>query len=227
MKTIKTLLLLLAISIFSCDNNDDAQTDPANPTDGFTHNGTFYETPNAYFEIDEDDDNGDGIPDHYNFFFLDARMADGDVSAGAPVDANEYVFSFSLSNFVFFSLRPDNNSSLGNSAPTAGNTYNGDTFHTTLNPTPDTVIVEDYIGSVQSLSTPYFINGLEYGNPTIDDSTNMQGSLSSTPTLTINAINIDSSNPSLSTIDVDYFYVNAVGETFTGHYEGTLGVIFD
>lgn len=226
MKTIKTLLVLAVLTIISCDNNDDAQTNPTMPTDGFTHNGVFHETANAYFEVDEDDDDNDGFPDNYVFFFLDARMADGDVSVGAPADANEYVFTLNLSNFVLFKLSVQDNPSLANSAPTAGNTYNGDVYSPT-NLSPDTIIVEDYIGTVQSLSTPYFINGLEYGNPTVDDPTNMQGPSSSTPTITVNTINIDTVNPSLSTINVDYVYENALGEIFTGHYEGTLGVIFD
>ena len=218
--------MLLAITIVSCDNNDDAQTTPATPSDGFTHNNVFHETANAYFEIDEDDDNNDGFPDEYNFFFSNARMADGDSSPNVPSNADEYIFTLNLSNFVFFNLTVDNNPSLANSAPTAGNTYYGDVFSST-NLTPDTIIIEDYIGSVQSFGTPYFINGLEYGNPTMDDSTNMQGSGNPTPVLTINAINIDTTNPAQSTIDVDYVYVNAQGETFTGHYEGTLGVFQD
>ena len=223
MKTIKALLILLTISIYSCDNNDDSQTDPVNPTDGFTHNGTFYETANAYFEIDEDNN----PPDEYNFFFIDGRMADGDSSTGAPADANEYIFTLNTSNFVFFNLTVEDNPSLANSAPTAGNTYVGDLYHATINSTPDTVIVENYIGTFESLSTPYFIDGVEYGNPSSDDDTNAQGPGNATPTLTVNAINIDTFNPEESTINVDYVYENHLGEIFTGHYEGTLGVFQD
>jgi hypothetical protein len=226
MKNIKTFILLLAITMFSCDNNDDAQTDPVTPTDGFTHNNVFTPTANAYFEIDEDDNNpSDGYPDNYNFFFLDGRMADGD-DPGAPATANEYVFSLNTDNFVFFNLKVQDNPSLANSAPVAGGTYVGDLYNATANATPNTVIVENYTGSMIPFSTPYFINGVEYGNPSGDDYSNAQGA-NPAPTITVNAINIDSSNPSLSTIDVDYFYVNAAGETFTGHYEGTLGIILD
>ena len=226
MKILKTLLLLTSVAFFSCDNNDDLQTDPINPTDGFTHNNVFSETPNAYIEIDEDDNNpADGFPDEYNFFFINGRMADGD-APGTPLDANEYIFSFNMTNFVFFSIQVTDNPSLANSAPTAGNTYKGDVYSSS-NMTPDTVIVENYIGNIVSLSTPYFINGLEYGNPSSDDDTNIQGAGNSIPLLTVNAININTTDPSLSTIDVDYVYENYLGEIFTGHYEGTLGVFQD
>jgi hypothetical protein len=228
MKTIKTLLMLFAISIFSCDNNDDAQTDAANPTDGFTHNNVFHDTSNAYFEIDEDDDNpADGYPDEYNFFFIDGRMADGDASTGAPAEADEYIFTLNTSNFVFFNLTVADNPSLANSAPTAGNTYKGDVYNNPTNLTPDTVIVEDYMGTFVPFNSPYFINGLEYGNPSSDDVANMQGANNAVPLLTVNAINIDTLNLSESTIDVDYVYENHLGEVFIGHYEGTLGVFQD
>ncbi|WP_340155149.1 hypothetical protein [uncultured Winogradskyella sp.] len=228
MKTLKTILILFTILIFSCDSNDDAQTDPATPSDGFMHNNVFRETANAYLEIDEDDDNpADGFPDEYNFFFIDGRMADGDSSLGAPTDADEYIFTLNTSNFVFFNLKVLDNPSLANSVPQAGNTYNGDVYSAPGNTSPDTVIVEDYLGTMESLSTPYFIDGLEYGNPSSDDSTNAQGPNNATPLLTVNAININSTNPSQSTINVDYVYVNNLGEIFTGHYEGTLGVFQD
>lgn len=225
MKSIKTFLILLVITIVSCDNNDDAQTDPANPTDGFTHNNVFSETPNAYLEIDDVD--SDGILDEYNLFFLDGRMGDGDTSLGAPIDAHEYIFTLNTSNFVFFSLNIDDNPILANSSLTPGTTYNGDVYSSPNNLSPDTVIVENYIGTFQSLSTPYFINGLEYGNPSSDDATNAQGPNNSTPTITVNAINIDNVTPSESTIDVDYVYENYLGEIFTGHYEGTFGIFQD
>ena len=226
MKIIKSLLLVLLLTAFSCDNNDDAQTDPSTPMDGFTHNNTFYPTPNAYFEIDEDDDNpNDGFPDNYNFFFTNGRMADGD-EPGVPSDAGEYIFTFNMTHFVLFNLKVSNNPSLANAAPSAGNTYKGDVY-TTSNTSPNTVIVEDYTGSIVSLSTPYFISGVEYGNPSADDETNAQGPNNAIPSLTVNAINIDSANPALSTMDVDYTYQNALGETFSGHYEGTFGIILD
>ena len=227
MKTFKILLVLLAITVVSCDNNDDAQTNPANPTDGFTHNNVFFETPNAYFEIDVDDDDNDSFPDNYNFFFVDGRMADGDPGPGVPATANEYVFTLDTSNFVFFNLTVANNPSLVNSAPVAGNTYLGDIYHATNNLTPDTVIVENYTGTMLPFLPSYFINGNEYGNPSGDDYTNSQGPSNPAPSLTVNAINIDTVNSSLSTIDVDYVYVNHLGETFIGHYEGTLGIILD
>jgi len=47
------------------------------------------------------------------------------------------------------------------------------------------------------------------------------------PTITINAINIDYTTPTNSTIDVDYTFLDTFGNSITGHYEGTLGVILD
>lgn len=228
MKTIfKSILILLTITLYNCDNNDDMQNDPSNPTDGFTHNNTFFETANAYYEIDEDDDDNDSYPDNYSFFFTDGRMADGDVSTGAPVDADEYIFSLNTTHFVFFNLKIDANPSLASGPPIAGNTYYGDLYDATYNATPNTVIVENYTGSMVPFTPSYLINGVEYGNPSGDDDTNKQGPNNSAPSITINAINIDTNNPSLSSMDVDYMYTNYLGEVFTGHYEGSLGIILD
>lgn len=222
---LKFSILALTFICLSCDNNDDASSEPI--LDGFTHNGVFTPTPNAYFEIDEDDDNPvDGFPDEYIFFFLDGRMADGD-DLGAPPNANEYVFSLNTSNFVFFNLKVSDNPSLANSGPVAGETYLGDIYNATSNSTPNTIIVKNYLGAMVPFNPSYFINGIEYGNPSADDFTNVQGSNNPAPTLTVNTININTTDPSQSTINVDYVYVNSLGETFTGHYEGTLGIILD
>lgn len=229
MKNLKTILFLSALSLVACDKNDDLQTTPNNPSDGFTVNSTFYATPNAYIEIDEDDDNGDGFPDSYSFFFLDARMADGDTSTGAPMEASEFIFTANLTNFVFYNLEPADNPALATNPPSPGMTYKGDTYVTGSTGTPNTVIVKNTPTTITSFNPPYFINGVEYGNIVGLESTNPdeQGPGLPTPTLTVNAINIDNVNPAQSTIDVDYVYVNKLGETITGHYEGTVGIILD
>lgn len=231
MKLLKNILLLTIILLVGCDNNDDTQTNPAVPADGFIHNNVFYETPNAYFEIDEDDDNPiDGFPDEYNFFFTDGRMSDADSSTGAPVVANEYIFTLNTSNFVFFNLRVVDNPSLASSAPLAGNTYKGDVYAAPNNLTPNTVIIHSFMGGVNAFIPAFYINGLEFGNP-IDSYGVYElqglGGNGTIPLLTINDININTTNPALSTIDVDYTYTNNDAELILGHYEGTLGVFED
>jgi len=47
------------------------------------------------------------------------------------------------------------------------------------------------------------------------------------PSITINAINIDNNTPTNSTINVDYTFLDTNGDTISGHYEGTLGIILD
>jgi len=216
MKTIKTtvfLSLLFLTSLISCDNNDDAQTDPITPTDGFTHNGTFFETPNAYIEIDEDDNNNDGFPDDYNFFFSNGRMFDNDANVNGS--SGDYLFSLNTTNWVFYNLTTDINPSLSNSAPQAGNSYYGSSN--------DSVIIEN--GQINALSPPFFDNGIEFGMGGNTGFANTPGPIG--PSITINAINLDTNNPSASTIDVDYTFLNQNGDTITGHYEGTLGIILD
>ena len=216
MQTIKTtvfLSLLFLTSLISCDNNDDAQTDPITPTDGFTHNGTFFETPNAYIEIDEDDNNNDGFPDDYNFFFSNGRMFDNDANVNGS--SGDYLFSLNTTNWVFYNLTTDINPSLLNSAPQAGNSYYGSSN--------DSVIIEN--GQINALSPPFFDNGIEFGMGGNVGFANTPGSIG--PSITINAINLDTNNPSASTIDVDYTFLNQNGDTITGHYEGTLGIILD
>jgi len=216
MKIIKPLLILICITIFSCDNNDDQQTDPVTPTDGFTHNDIFYPTENSYFELDEDDDSpADGHPDNYAFFFSNGRMFDNDANVNGS--SGDFLFSLNTTNWVFLNIEVADNPSLASSAPVAGNTY-------VVSSVNDSVIIEN--AQIDSLSTPYFINNVEYGIGNENVGTiNTPGSQG--PTLTINAINFNNANPAASTIDVDYTFMNQNGEIINGHYEGTLGVILD
>lgn len=209
-------LLIITLLLINCDSNDDAQTNPTNPTnstDGFTRNEIFYETPNAYFEIDEEDDNADNYPDEYNFFFSNGKMFDNDNNVNGS--SGDYLFSLNTSNWVFLNLTIANNPSFSSSPPTAGNTY--------IANTNDSVIIEN--GQINGLTPPYFINSLEFG--TGDENTGTINTPTSQPSVTINAINLDSNNPSESTIDVDYSFTNQNGVVITGHYEGTFGVILD
>lgn len=218
MKSIKLLLVVL-ITVFSCDNNDDEQTDPVTPTDGFTHNNVFYPTPNAYFEIDEDDDDpnigGDGFPDDYAFFFSNGRMFDNTANVNGVT--NDYLFSINTTNWVYLNVEVVDNPSLANAGPQPGNTY-------IVSSVNDSVIIEN--GQIDALNPAYFNNNIEFG---IGNETNGVFNFPGTqvPTVTINAINIDNANPENSTVDINYMFMNTDGEVITGHYEGTFGIILD
>lgn len=220
----KLLVLLVCIAVYTCDNNDDETTpDPTNPngtTDGFTKNGVFNETPNAYFEIDEDDDNpiigGNGFPDSYTFFFTDGRLFDNH-----PANINglndDLLLSLNLTNLVFLTVEASDNPSLVSAFPLAGTTY----IVSSLN---DSFIGESL--TVNALNPPYFNSGFEFG--TGDESAgiiNRAGSVG--PTITINAINLDANNPAASTIDAAYTFMNQDGVIITGSYQGSFGVFFE
>lgn len=229
MKTIKKLLILLAISIFSCDSNDDAVTpDPADPSatlDGFTYNEdntnpTFYETTNAYVEIDVDDDDAfPGVPDYYSFFFLNGRLLDNDTNVNGTSD--ELLLSTNTTQFVRISVNVATNPSLNTGIPpTAGNTY--------VASSDDSIVVTGVAVDASTPQTIVNIGGTNFefgeGNDT-NSIIHLPASLGHS--VTINAINIDTVNPTNSTIDVDYTMVNSSGELISGHYEGTLGFFED
>jgi hypothetical protein len=229
MKKIKTLLILIAITAFGCDGNDDETTpdptDPSTTQDGFTYNPNngspiFYETTNAYIEIDEDDNSPmDNVPDYYTFFFLNGRLMDNDANVADTND--EILFSINTSNFAALKIDVTTNSSLSTGIPpSAGNTYVADSN--------DSGVITGF--TVNSSTPQTFINiggtNVEFGEG--DDS----GAIDHAPatlghSVTINAMNLNTTNPSNSTIDVDYTFVNDSGEAFIGHYEGTLGIIED
>ena len=215
-------LAVLFISVFtfvSCDNNDDEQTSIVAPTDGFTINSAFNETANAYFEIDEDDDDpqvgGNGFPDSYSFFFTNGRMLDNDANVNGS--SGDYLFSLDTTEWVFLNVEAIDNPSLVTGGPLAGNTY-------IVSSTNDSVILEG--AQIDALTTPYLVDNIEYGmgndNAGVTHEPGVQG-----PTITINAINLDINNPTASTIDADYTFMNQDGVVISGHYEGTFGVILD
>ncbi|TYB79717.1 hypothetical protein [Bizionia myxarmorum] len=229
MKNIKTLLILLAVTAFSCDSNDDAVTpDPVDPTitqDGFTYHQdntspTFYETSNAYIEIDIDDNDAyPSVPDYYTFFFLNGRMYDNDTNINGTTD--EVLLSVNTTQFVALSIEVSVNSSLNTGLPpSAGNTY--------IASANDSNVVIDL--QVDSSIPQTFLNvgssNIEFGEGNEQNSTVFQPA-SMGHSVTINAMNLDTVNPTNSTINVDYTFVNAAGELISGHYQGTLGVIED
>lgn len=215
MKKIIFSIAFIAIGFVSCDNNDDSQANPTNPTDGFTYNNTFYETPNAYIEVDEEDNNNDGFPDNYTFFFSNGRMFDNDANVNGS--SGDFLFSLNTTELAFLKILVSDNPSLASGAPSAGNTY-------IVSSIEDTVIIHD--GQINALSPSYLNNNIEFGLGDENVGTfHLPGAV--VPTLTINAINLDFANPQNSSLDVDYSFMNTNGETITGHYEGSFGVILD
>ncbi len=211
MKSFYTLLFtaILSVLIVSCDKNDDEQSDPQNPTDGFTVNGVFYETPNCYIEFDTDSN-----PNEFNLFFTDGRMYDNENNVNGS--SGDYLFSTNMTNWVFYNIQSDANPSI--LVPQYPNIQTGVQYVGSAN---DSVITYDL--SVASLSPVFTYNNFEFGMIT-SGTTHTPGAIS--PFLTINSYAYDSSTQT-GTINVDYSFLDQNGNTITGHYEGTLGVILD
>ena len=216
------LISILLTTAISCDNNDDTQNTPSTPNDGFTINNTFYETPNAYITIDQLDNDNDNHPDYYNFFFTDGRITDtyGDVGIGYA-----YAYSTNTTNLVKLQVFESDNPSLTSGVLTAGNTY---LASTTLYSSSDGFSKDSFASyNLQTGNTIFGTeNGFDFaGLPEVIGIWHYPNNTN--PSLTINAINIDSITPANSTINVDYSFIDTSGVTITGHYEGTLGVILD
>ena len=211
MKKIYSLLFLLAVTsvLISCDKNDDQQNDPQNPTDGFTISGVFHETPNCYIEFDTD-----ANPTEFNLFFTDGRMYDNDTNINGS--SGDYLFSTTMKNWVFYNIRDIENPSIVN--PTYPNIQTGVQY---VGNAGDSVITYDLL--VSSLSPSFISNNIEFG---MVSSGTVKTPGVSGPFLTINSYSFDSSTQT-GTIDVDYSFIDASGQTILGHYEGSLGVILD
>lgn len=227
MKTLlKTIFIITALNLLSCDNNDDA---PSSPQDGFTVNNSFYSTENAYIIIDQADRNANGKPDFYNFFFTNGRITDtyGDQGIGYA-----YAYSTNTTNLVKLQVfEGTSNPNLTNTI-TAGETYVASSVSTTsLNGfgVPNSGFSTDsFISySLQPSNTIFGTeNGFDFQQiPEAIGFWHYPGTTG--PTITINAINIDYATPANSTIDVDYTFLDTFGDTITGHYQGTLGIILD
>lgn len=213
------LILFFTIVFINCDNNDDLQNTPQSSTDGFTYNNTFYETANTYIDIDEDDDDpiigSNGFPDSYTFFFTDGRMFDND--ANVNNSRGDYLYSINTTTLVLLKVLANDNSTLVSSFPIVGSTY-------VVSSVEDSVIIHD--GQIDALVPPYFNNSLEFGMGNENTGTfHLPGIIG--PTITINAIDLDPTNPNASTIELTYTFRNENGELLAGHYEGTFGVILD
>lgn len=209
-------MTIIVISLGACDKNDDAQTDSQNPTDGFTIQGQFYETPNCYIEFDNDDQ------DEINIFFSDGRMYDNDNNVNGIT--TDYLFSVNTTNWVFLNIRDDENPSI--ITPQYPNIQTGVQY--VAGPT-DSVVIHN--ASIESLSPPFFDNNIEYGIdaeefPPSDPDFRIHKVGASGPFVTLNSYNYDNTTQT-GTLDVDYTFIDATGNTITGHYEGTFGVILD
>lgn len=213
MKTLKLIALVTLTALISCDNNDDTSTTTL--TDGFTYNNTFYETPNAYIEIDEDDNDNNGSPDSYSFFFTDGRMFDNDNNVNGST--GDFLFSLNTTTFVFLKLNASDNPSLVSSPPVAGNTY-------VVSSVEDSVVLHN--GLIDPLSPPYITNGIEFGMGNENIATIHTPGISNL-TLTLNSIYLDTNTSTNSSINVDYIFRDSNGDLIEGHYEGTFGIILD
>ncbi len=204
-------LSIMLLGLYACEKNDDEQTNPNNPTDGFTINGIFYDTPNCYIEFDDDNS-----PNEFNLFFLNGRMYDNQTNVNNS--SGDYLFSTNMTNFVFYNIRALENPDIV--IPQYPNIQTGKQY---AGGASDSVIVHD--GQVVSLSPPFTSNGFEFGMPDPDVGT-IHYPGASGPFITINDYTYDS-NTQTGSIDVDYQFTDMNGVNITGHYEGTLGVILD
>jgi len=210
MKTIlKTTLILFILLQISCDQNDDVPT----PVNKFTVAGIDYETPNCYIEFDTDNP-----PSQFNLFFSNGRMFDNDARINGS--SGEYLFSTNTSNFVFYNITEADNPSI--TTPSYLNIVLGTPY---IASDGDSVIMHDF--SVNSLTPNFNSNGFDFGEPdSMGGGVLHQQMPGNTTTITINNYNFNASTQT-GTIDVDYQFLDALGNTITGHYDGTLGVIFD
>lgn len=205
------LLPIFAFFLLGCDNNDDV----ASATDGFTYNNSFYETPNAYIEQDEEDNNNSGYPDNYVFFFTDGRMFDNDNNVNNST--GDYLFSLNTTKLVLLKVLDSDNPSLVNGPLQPNTTY-------IVSSIEDTVIIHD--GQIDALSPNFSNNGIDFGMANENVGTyHTPGAVG--PTVTINNLNLDANNPQNSTIDISYSMMNTDGEIITGQYQGTFGIIQD
>ncbi len=230
MKTIFKITLVCIAILFigsSCDNNDDVQS---SPQDGFTVGTTFYETENIYIAIDQVDRDNNTKADYYTFFFTDGRMTDtyGDIGLG-----HAHNFSTNITNLVKLQVfEGAANPNLTNTL-TAGETYVASSILTTnLNGfgvtnsgfSKDSFVSYNLQAGAITFGTE---NGFDFTStpPEVVGVWHYVGTVG--PSITINAINIDTTTPANSTIDIDYTFLDTNGDTITGHYEGALGIILD
>lgn len=210
-------LSLLVFLFISCDKNDDAQNDPQNPTDGFTINNQFYETPNCYIEFDDDIN-----PHQINIFLTDGRMFDNDNNVNGS--SGDYLFSVQTTNFVFYNIRDTENPSIV--TPSYPNIQTGVQY---IGGPTDSVIVHN--ATIESLSPPFFQNGVEFGTdaeefPPNDPDFQVHKVGTVGPFITLNSYSFDN-NTQTGTVDLDYTFTDAQGTSITGHYEGTIGILID
>jgi len=178
----------------------------------------FYETTNAYIEIDEDQSTP-GVPDYYTFFFLNGRLLDNNTKVNGTSD--EVLLSLNTTNYAAIQISTAVNTSLNTGIPpSAGHIY--------VASRNDSVVITDCSVDRTSPQTSVNINGtyFEFGEGD-ENSGTLHELATAGHSITINAMVLDTVNPENSTINVDYTVVNNAGELISGHYEGTLGVFED
>jgi len=208
MKTVyTTILIIIALHLTSCDQNDDIVT----PINKFTSAGLDFETPNCYIEFDEFTDNEAS----FNLFFLNGRMLDNDANFGGS--SGDYLYSTGTSNFVFYNITALDNPSI--ETPQYPNIQTGIAY---IGSDSDTIIIHDFVVD----EVDYTTNGFDFGMPDENTGVVHQPMLGNTKTITINSYSFDTTTQ-IGNINVDYQFLDAGGNAITGHYEGALGVIQD
>ncbi|MCF6308271.1 MAG: putative metal-binding motif-containing protein [Flavobacteriaceae bacterium] len=199
------------------DNNCDGQVDEDNicnpfPADnGFIFNDTFFETPNAYIEFDEDNQS------EINFFFTNGLMLDN--INHYEGNTNDYLFSLDLTNLVFYNLTEELNPNISTPYPTidTGFMYTGGPS--------DSVILHE--GNILPFNNPLIINGTEFGyGDDNDPDTIVHTPGINGPFIVINSYTFDIITQT-GTANIDYTFLDQNGISIYGHYEGALGVILD
>ena len=212
---LKVFFLLLSLSLIACDKNDDAQNNPQTPTDGFTIQGQFYDTPNCYIEFSNSQD-------VIKLFFANGRMFDNNNQINGSTGA--YLFSINTTNWVELIILASENPSIA--TPQYPHIQTGIPYEAAHN---GSAIVHNE--TIESLSPPFMINGMEFGEnkneyPPNDPNFQVHKVGNTNPVLTLNAYNYNT-NIQTGTINADYTFKDALGQTITGHYEGSIGILLN
>ncbi|MBC5840719.1 MAG: hypothetical protein K2Y30_12265 [Flavobacteriaceae bacterium] len=198
MKTIKTLsLAFVATILFAC-----TATDPFTPIENsFAINGTEYETPNAYVILDD----GPQFKDGFIIALANAPLIQNGTNGAAAATAMTQAA-------VLF---------VKNSPNTVANEQ-----LVLINPTSHTLNTADteILTNVSVFGNTFLNNGNMYGEPSHVNANVYEISTAGNGTVTINNITIDYSART-GTIDCTYQMTASTGETITGNYSGTFGIL--
>lgn len=205
----KIVLSIFAIGFLSCSKDDSSITPSQTLNNKFTINSNVdFLTKSCYLEIDEDDDDGNSIPDNYSLWLINGEMLDNDSKVNGS--EGEYLFSVGQTYLTSIHIESSNNPILINNILNLGQVYNC-SYETAYNLT------------VPSLANPYVLNGIEYGDGK-DGSAISHKQENGTITFTNYTVDIQNRT---GTLDFDYSFVDQNNIPVTGHFDGQILVIFD